>query len=108
MLRSTKFDTLLGNCTHVEQVLDLSSRALYDRYPSQFITTGIDGEGVDIRTPAINHWSGNQLVAENTVEEQTITTFVTPIDKSHKAALTPWLLVSNVGSDTDTPNGIFA
>ena len=55
MLRSTKFDTLLGNCTHVEQVLDLSSRALYDRYPSQFITTGIDGEGVDIRTPAINH-----------------------------------------------------
>ena len=86
MLRSTTFDTFLGNCNHVEQILDLCSRALYDRYPSEFITTGIDAEGQDIRTPSVNHWSGNQLVGENTVQEQTITTFVTPIDKSHKAA----------------------
>ena len=34
MLRSTNFDTLLSNCTHVEQILDLCSRALVDRYPS--------------------------------------------------------------------------
>ncbi len=108
MLRSTGFDTLLGNCTHVEQILDLCARALYDRYyPSAFITTGIADDGTDIRSRQIHHWAGNQITAENTMEEQVIVTFVATVNKSHKNSATPWLEVGFVGDPADTPNGVF-
>ncbi len=109
MLRSTTFDTLIGNCTHVEQILDLCARALYDRYyPSSFITTGLGENDEAIRSLKINHCTGNQVIGENLIEEQTVTTFVTQIDKAYKTSVTPWLEVGLLGTDTDTPNASFA
>ncbi len=109
MLRSATLDTLISNCTHVEQILDLCARALYDRYyPSAFITTGLSSADEAIRSLRINHWTGNQVIGENLIEEQTVTTFVTTIDKAYKNSLTPWLEVGFVGTESDTPNGVFA
>ncbi len=108
MLRSTTFDSLLSACTHVEQIKDLCDRALYDRYPSIYLTTGVDQSGVDIKSQVINHWTGSRTVETNLSEEFVIVNYVTKVDKSHKASPTPWLLVNNLGSDTDAPGGIFA
>lgn len=109
MLRSATFDTYVSNCTSVEQILDLCARCLYNRYYSSgFLTTGIDGDGVAIRTRRINHWTGTQTILENEAEEQTITSFVTPIGINHKQSSTPWLEVLPVGDPSDTPNGSFA
>ncbi|MDJ0730762.1 MAG: hypothetical protein QNJ33_12290 [Crocosphaera sp.] len=108
MLRSATFDTMLSNCTHVEQILDLCGRALYDRYPSVFFTTGLADSGAAIRSRKINHWTGNNIIDENLFEEQVVVTFATQVDKAHKASVTPWLYVQVLGGDNDTPNGIFA
>ncbi len=109
MLRTTGFDTLLGNCQHLEQIVDLCMRALYNSaYPGGFITTGIADDGSDIRSRMVQHWAGNQIVNENTMEEQLITTLVVTVDKEHKNSATPWLLVGLTGGATDTPTGPFA
>ncbi|WP_107668988.1 hypothetical protein [Cyanothece sp. BG0011] len=109
MLRSATFDTLLSNCTHVEQIIDLCTHALYNRYyPSAFITTGIEADGSDIRSLSINHWTGNQVIKENTIEEQLICTLVTKVNKEYKYSANPWLTVQPIGASDDTPNGIFA
>lgn len=108
MLRSASFDTLLSACTHIEQIKDLCDRALYDRYPSTYLTTGVDQSGVDIKSQAINHWTGSRTVETNLSEEFVIVNYVTKVDKAHKASATPWLLVQPLGANSDTPGGIFA
>ena len=80
MIRTTNFDALVAECTSIEQIVALGMFALYDRsYPSNFITTGIASDGTDIRSRKAQVWTGNQIVAENTMEEQTVMTLALPI-----------------------------
>ena len=109
MQRSTNLDNYIAGCTSVEQILDLCARALYGRYFStSFLITGIETDGTPIQSAQIDHWTGNQLVADNRAEEQTITTFTTKVNLDHKQSVTPWLDVQPLGDPSDTPSGIFA
>ncbi|MDJ0843052.1 hypothetical protein [Crocosphaera sp.] len=109
MLRSASLNALIDGCDHVEQIIDLCTHALYNRYhPSAFLTTGIENDGSAIRSLSINHWTGNQIVNENMIEEQVICTLVTRVAKEYKFIVNPWLAVQPIGDATDTPNGIFA
>lgn len=109
MLLSQTMRNMIAACNHAEEVMDLCGRATYDRYyPSAFITTGLATDGEAIRSLKINHWTGNQLVGENLIEEQVVVTFVSQIDKAHKTSQTPWLNVQPIGAIDDTPNGLFA
>ncbi|MDJ0509263.1 MAG: hypothetical protein QNJ64_08430 [Crocosphaera sp.] len=108
MIRSANFNTLVDGCDHIEQLFDLCARALYDRYPSSYVTTGVASTGADIKSRNINHWTGSLTIENNIAEEFSVINYTTKVDKGHKASQTPWLLVKNLGSDTDTPGGIFA
>ncbi len=109
MLRSTTFDTYLSACTTVEQILDLASRCLYNRYyATAFLITGLDTDGSAIYSAKIDHWAGTQLIAETQKQEQTITSFTTQVSIAHKQSTTPWLEVLPLGDAADTPNGQFA
>ncbi|MDJ0510048.1 MAG: hypothetical protein QNJ64_12470 [Crocosphaera sp.] len=109
MLRSVTFNNYLEKCDSIEQILDLCAQALHNSYASTaFLITGIQDDGTPIYSSKINHWGGSQLIADNRAEEQTITTFTTKVNLSHKQSETPWLEVQPLGDPADTPNGIFA
>ncbi len=79
-----------------------------DSHPEVFDNTSKPLSDKDSEeTDQLQVWTGNQITAENTMEEQVITTFVATVNKSHKNSATPWLEVGFVGDPADTPNGIF-
>jgi hypothetical protein len=109
MQRSTTFDTLLANCTTVEQILSLAGHALYNRYStSAFIVTTVDADGAQIFSPNIEVWAGGQQIGEQQSEQQTVVSFAAKISVGHQTSPTPWLSVLPIGDVADTPNGSFA
>ena len=109
MLRSATFNSYADNCLHIEQLLDLCLRALYNgNYPSAFLTTGVASDGSALKSLQVNHWAGSRVIDDNLIEEQTVGTFVAKINTAHKNSVTPWLEIQPIGDPGKTPNGIFA
>lgn len=105
---TTNLQTLLNNCTQVEQALDLLARTLYRSYPSVTVPIGIDSNGVQQRRNMVEHFAGGQPVDENLTEQFTFISVVLRTDIEHKTSPTPHLLVQSIGNDTDTPMGVYA
>lgn len=108
MIFSSTMKTAVANMTSVEAVVDYCARALYNRYPTTFITTGIDDEDAPVRSQSIEHWAGARIIGNNIAQEQIYISFLTTVDVSHKQSATPWTLVAPLGAASDTPNGIYA
>jgi hypothetical protein len=105
---STTMKNAVASMTSVESVVDYCTRALYNRYPSTFITTGIDAEDAPIRSQVVEHWAGSRIIGNNIAQEQIYVSFLTTVDVGHKQSATPWTLVAPLGAASDTPNGIYA
>ena len=109
MLRSANFDTLLSNCTHIEQIVALACHALSNRYGGdKYLVSGLNQDGGQILSPNIELWSGSQQIGEQQSEQQLVITFASKISIGHHTSTTPWLSVIPIGDVADTPNGDFA